>query len=255
MIELPKIVGLNGANEAFSHRLLCPVIFVAGCNMRCPYCLNTDIVLNRIGGSTAYGAPREYTFEEIKQYLAENDETDVIISGGEPLLHKNLPSLIDSLMELGVSVGISTNGADPDALHNLIANHGVSMLAMDVKCDLSLPKMRVIYGPKAEDKQMIEAAESIKSSISYLNKFADREDFMLEYRTTLYPPVVDLAGIESIGGMLHHKSSWVLQQFRPRLGLLGGNWVNEVVPYEDEALDQMLAKAREFVPDTQMRWP
>jgi len=80
-------------------------------------------------------------------------------------------------------------------------------------------------------------------------------DFAVEFRTTLYPPAVSDSDINAIGALLHKKSYWVLQQFRARTGLLGGDAIADVKPYDEAALERLLALAHQHVENVQMRWP
>lgn len=255
MRKLPPIVGLNGANEAFQKHISCPIIFLPGCNMRCPYCLNTDVVLNQ-PGSPEYGAAHEYSWDEIRKYLRDNQETHVMISGGEPCLSPDLGNLVDELRELGMTVGLSTNGCYSDVLDEMVRIHGVEMVAMDVKCDPHNSDSMALLFAKSKDNPALAAATSnILDSIKYLNGLTASDRFSVEYRTTMYPPAVLESDIQAIGKLLSKRSHWVLQQFRARLGLLGGDHINGIKPYDDATIERWEEIAKTYVPSAELRWP
>lgn len=251
MPDLPPIVGLLEANEALQDFVLCPMVFVPGCNMRCPYCLNTDVVLNTLRADPPYGAAKAYTFEQVVDFLRENEETHILISGGEPLLQPGLCEMVRRFCDMGLRVGISTNGTKIMALHAAIMA-GVSMVAMDIKCDMTKAKMSALLGRSEED--VVWNIAEIHESIHYLNRLVGQKDFWIEFRTVSYPPLVDENSIRAIGGVLNPHAKWVLQQFRPRPGLLGGDKASAVQPYDDETLDKLLNVAKQHVADTILRW-
>src|SRR4030067_2031105 len=107
------------------------VIFLPGCNMRCPFCYNTKLVLN----------PKEMQtipFEEIKNYLKNHEGgiDGVVITGGEPTIQEDLPILCEEIRKMNLAVKVDTNGTNPSMIRNLLEKGLISYVAMVVKAPL-----------------------------------------------------------------------------------------------------------------------
>jgi pyruvate formate lyase activating enzyme len=101
------------------------IIWFAGCNMRCRYCYNVDIVRGK--GNLEYD-------DALKFLMSRKGLLDgVVLSGGECTLHQNLESFIHDLRELGFLIKIDTNGSSPNRLHSLISQQLVDYVALDFK--------------------------------------------------------------------------------------------------------------------------
>lgn len=98
------------------------VLFFGGCNLRCPYCHNPDIVLNRLP---------QIPLSEITEYLLKRKGSieGVVFSGGEPTLHSSLPEIISSIRNIGYKIKIDTNGLNPE----MVSLCSPDYLAMDLK--------------------------------------------------------------------------------------------------------------------------
>ncbi|MDG4475325.1 anaerobic ribonucleoside-triphosphate reductase activating protein [Thiovibrio frasassiensis] len=107
---------------------LCAILFVGGCNFRCPFCHNHPLVLAPEGMETI-------AFEEIMSRLAarKNWLAGVCISGGEPTLSPGLPRLIARLKAEGWAIKLDTNGTRPEVVAQLLGDNLLDMVAMDVK--------------------------------------------------------------------------------------------------------------------------
>jgi pyruvate formate lyase activating enzyme len=240
-LELPPIVHFQpvAGKVGFPERNG-PLIYLPFCNFRCDYCLNTKVVLGKMP---------EMSFQKIEDHLKKFQETFIFISGGEPCQHRNLPNLVKRLKDLGVQVGLSTNGTYPDRLKSLIECDGIDFVAMDIKTDPNKPD-------KWEQVKFVaDEMDNVLESIEIINSHVGRVGFGQEFRTTLYPPLVDESDLLSLADFLNPKSVWILQQFRARKGLLGGDWVSDVKPYEDEKLYKWLEQARAKIQETHLRWP
>lgn len=108
------------------------VIFTQGCNFRCRYCHNPELVIPQ---EYCRGIPEEEVIEFLKtrkKYLS-----GVVVSGGEPTIQKDLVPFLGKLKRLGFSVKLDTNGSHPDVLKKLIDLQLIDYIAMDVKAPLS----------------------------------------------------------------------------------------------------------------------
>lgn len=107
---------------------LAAVIFTPGCNYRCPFCHNTDLVLS---GMTDGEYDEEYILSVLKK--RRNILEGVCITGGEPTLQPDLINFIGKVRELGLKVKLDSNGYRPDVLAEIIDNKLVDYIAMDIK--------------------------------------------------------------------------------------------------------------------------
>lgn len=162
------------------------VVFTQGCNFRCPYCYNKELVI-----PSCFQRPIEQ--EEVTHFLVKRKGLlkGVVISGGEPTLQNDLLDFIRCVKQLGYSVKLDTNGSRPDVLQKAIDQNLLDFIAMDIKASLeSYEKLAAV----PIDKILI------KKSI-FLIKNSGLEH---QFRTTLVKPLVqfqDLSRIlELVGG-------------------------------------------------------
>lgn len=112
----------------YPHKSAC-ILWFAGCNMRCLYCYNPEIVLGK--GSL--------TFEKILSFLhsRKNLLDAVVFSGGECVLHKNIIPLIAEVKKMGFLVKVDTNGSSPDVMQQLLNQNLIDYIALDYKAPKS----------------------------------------------------------------------------------------------------------------------
>ena len=125
---LPPIKGFLETSFIDWPGRLCAILFVGGCNFRCPFCHNHPLVLAPEGMETI-------AFTEIMSRLAarKNWLAGISISGGEPTLSPGLPTMIARLKAEGWAIKLDTNGSRPEVLAQLLADNLLDMVAMDVK--------------------------------------------------------------------------------------------------------------------------
>jgi pyruvate formate lyase activating enzyme len=112
----------------YPHKSAC-ILWFAGCNMRCLYCYNPEIVLGK--GSLS--------FEKILSFLnsRKNLLDAVVFSGGECVLHKNIIQLIAEVKKMGFLVKIDTNGSSPEVMLQLLNQNLIDYIALDYKAPQS----------------------------------------------------------------------------------------------------------------------
>lgn len=206
---------------------LAACIFLAKCNFHCPYCHNTELVMDD---------PRLVPFEKEKifEYLKsrKNWIDGVVISGGEPTLHKDLPKLCREIKEMGLFVKIDTNGTNPGMLKRLIDDKLVDYVAMDIKSS------KEKYEKTASVKVDIE---SVEKSIKILLE----SQIECEFRTTVLPGIVEEEDIEKIGQWIKGAKKYYLQQFVP-IKTLNASFM-EKQPYTHDVLHRMRDEASKYV--------
>lgn len=88
------------------------IFWYSGCNMRCLYCYNPEIVF----GKGKFSFPEMISFLETRKGLLDA----VVFSGGECLIHKNIVEQIRTVKEMGFLVKVDTNGSSPKVLSELL---------------------------------------------------------------------------------------------------------------------------------------
>jgi len=172
-------------------------VFLGGCNFRCPYCHNSDLVLRP---ETLSSFPLDY----FTLYLDSRKDwlEGICISGGEPLLDKDLEDLLCFIKERNLLVKIDTNGSFPLRLEQLIKEKLVDWIAMDVKAPLERYKEVTRSGVREEDiRQCIEIVRT--SGLEYM------------FRTTVVPGLVEREDIQKISELLSGSRIFQIQQFSP----------------------------------------
>lgn len=199
-------------------------VFLGGCNFRCPFCHNSDLVLRPEILPTF---PLDYflSFLDLRKGWLEG----ICISGGEPLLHDDLETLLILIKDRNLLVKIDTNGSFPSRLEDLIKNKLVDHIAMDVKAPLK--RYQEVTRATVNEEDIVRSVDIIKNSgLGYV------------FRTTLVPGLVGPEDIKKICQMLDGAKIYQLQQFIP-LNTLDSHYLQKK-PYRREEV-QGLAKIAE----------
>lgn len=193
-----NILGLQKTTLLDYPGCVAATIFLGGCNMRCPFCHNMNLV---IADSTTVKA---YTVDDIISFLEKRKGVldGVCITGGEPTLYSDLPELIRQIKALSYKVKLDTNGTNPDMLNSLIADKLIDYVAMDIKS--SLKEYPTVCGVDDID------IERINRSIHILRS----SDIDHEFRTTLISEYHTQAVIQDIGVLLKGAKKYYLQSFK-----------------------------------------
>lgn len=179
----------------FPGKVACTV-FIAGCNMRCPFCHNSYLVTD-IKNENAMSTEEVLRFIESRQRILDG----VAITGGEPLLYEDVIPFIREIKKMGLSVKLDTNGTFPERLKAVIDEGLVDYVAMDVKNCFER------YGETVGVKDFDIAP--IKESISLLiNGECD-----YEFRTTVVKQFHSPADIESLAYRIKGAKKYFLQSF------------------------------------------
>jgi pyruvate formate lyase activating enzyme len=179
------------------------VVFMRGCNLRCPYCHNPSLLVTR--GDPFMSRHDLLSFLEKRRGRLEG----VVITGGEPTLHPGLRQLIESVRSLGFQVKLDTNGTRPQVISDLLADHLLDLVAMDLKDD---PYSYAEWlGMQAVPEHLIRSIEIIKASgIDH------------ELRTTIVLPRHDESRLVRMATFAVGAHRWVLQPCRTETTLVTG---------------------------------
>lgn len=174
---------------------MCATIFTVGCNMRCPFCHNAPLVLNTAKDSCL-------SEDDVFGYLEKrrNMLDAVCITGGEPLLNRDILPVLDRIRGMGFALKLDSNGTRPALLKSIIENRMCDYIAMDIKnCR---DKYSAASGCEVDLAAIEESISLIRNSgIDY------------EFRTTVCRPLHTDEDIENIGKWLSGSKRYALQQY------------------------------------------
>ena len=207
-------------------------IFTAGCNLRCPFCHNSRLVINPEKQS-------EYSEEDIFAFLKKRAGVldGVAITGGEPLLQTDIEEFIRKVKELGYSVKLDTNGTFPEKLRDLVEKGLVDYVAMDIKNSPELYSETV--GISGYD------ISKIKESIAFL--LEGKVDY--EFRTTVVREFHSVFGMNGLGEMIKGAKRHFLQGFIDSGELIGFGM--SAVPVEE--MERMKKIMLQYVDECEIR--
>lgn len=206
------------------------ILFTPGCNFRCPFCHNSSLVKS---------SQPQLTEEEILSFLKKRQGIleGVCITGGEPLIHPDLPEFIRKVKELGYKVKLDTNGSFPERLKALMNENLLDYVAMDVKN--SFHKYPLTTGVDNINIQDIEESIAIllNSTIPY------------EFRTTVTNELHTAEDIKSITALIKGADKYFIQNF-----VDSGDILEEGMhPVAQNEIEKMAKIAQNIVPNTKIR--
>ncbi len=222
-----KIGGLQKFSMIdYPDKIAC-IIFTQGCNFRCPYCHNPELVKPEMFGESLN---EDEFFDFLKERVGKLDA--VSITGGEPTLQYDLIEFIKKIRDLGFLIKLDTNGTNPDMLKEIIDQKLVSYLAMDIKAPFSKYE---------EITKMPVNIEKIKQSV----KMIKNSGIDYEFRTTLVKNLLSPEDIIQIGRDIAGAKQYFLQKF------VSTKTVDEKVlneeTYSEEELENLKEKLKPFV--------
>ncbi len=170
------------------------IIFTQGCNFRCPFCHNPELVLPE-----KFETP--IPAEEVLKFLRSRIKflDGVEFTGGEPTLQKDLPEFTKQIKQMGFAVKLDTNGTNPSMLEKLFSEKLIDYVAMDVKS--SLERYNEIAGTRTD-------TQKIRESISLIMNYAP--DY--EFRTTVIKGFHTENEIEKIGELIKGAKQYFIQK-------------------------------------------
>lgn len=173
------------------------VIFTQGCNFRCPYCHNPELV-----DSTKFQKP--LTIEYVLDFLdyRKNLLDGVVITGGEPTIHYDLPEFIQKIKRMGYSVKLDTNGTNPNMIRRVIDLGLVDYIAMDFKAPLG--KYEEVVRTQVNIQDIFESVNVIKNS-----------NIHYEFRTTIVKQLLTPLDIQTIKVEIGSGEKYCIQEFNP----------------------------------------
>jgi len=228
------LVGLQKTSLVDYPGRVASVFFLPGCNFACPYCHNPELVRlqqRQVNGLVPLSVAMAH-LERRRDLLG-----GVVLSGGEPCLHPELPELAVDIRRLGLLVKLDTNGSFPERIHPVQADY----VAMDLKTD---PERYGKLWPGAP----ADAAGRIRDSMELVRS----SGAAYEFRITCVPGIFGPAEAEAVAELLRSEDRVILQNYRPGR-VLDPDWAAGVRPYVDSEMDSLLEIIQERAPLARIR--
>jgi pyruvate formate lyase activating enzyme len=207
------------------------IVFTLGCNFRCPYCHNPELV-----DETATEIPEAKVFDFLTR--RKNLLDAVTVTGGEPTLHEDLMSFLGKIKAMGFLVKLDSNGTNPDVLERIIDANLADYIAMDVKAPLRSYE-KTVGRPVSRER--------LEKSISLLLQGKVR----YEFRTTVIKSLLSFDDLREIGESIRGAKVYNLQKFNPRK-TLNPAFLRKTT-YSDSEFGEMQKMMSEFVEECEVR--
>jgi len=202
---------------------LSSVLFTGGCNFRCPFCHNAELVLHH---DAMEEIPLEHIILNLRKYKKWVDR--IVITGGEPTIHMDLFHMIGQIKAEGIKVKLDTNGSSPFVLKGLVNDGLIDYVAMDVK------------GPVDRYKRWCGVdinTKNIEESIQFI--LEGKVDY--EFRMTVVPFLHREDDVYEAAEYIRYAKRFTIQEFRPH-NTLDPSYAN-IKPFSPDKV----AKIRENV--------
>lgn len=227
------VKGFQGTSLLDYPGRIASLVFFGGCNLSCPYCHNTGLVID----------PHQYPDYPLAELMEELEQRRrfidaVVVSGGEPTLDRQLLPFLRQVKALGLLVKLDTNGLAPKVLEQALGEGLLDYVAMDLKTSpqryAELHRGVVDFGALGDSVALLRQAP-----------------VELEFRTTCVPGLVGEEDIRALGALIRGSSLWVLQQYVPRYAMEEG--ARQIEPYAPGCIRSLGALASDYVGDVVLR--
>jgi pyruvate formate lyase activating enzyme len=209
------------------------IAFTQGCNFRCPYCHNPELVDPDLYKECL---PEEGVLSFLEKRKGKLDA--LTITGGEPTIQADLLDFIKCVRNIGYLIKLDTNGSCPEVLERVISGRLVDYIAMDIKGPLH--KYRTVTRSKIDEDKIRQSIEIImKSGMSY------------EFRTTVPKRLLDVDDLLEMGMLLKNAGCYILQQFVPTRTL--DKQFMKCEAYSQEEMESFRDKLKKDVPVVRLR--
>lgn len=216
------------------------IVFLTGCNFRCPWCYSSELVLpDKIAKQPVMAQDDFYDFLKKRKGQLEG----VVVCGGEPTINPDLPDFCRQIKKIGYKIKLDTNGSNPIMLQELLKKRLVDYVAMDIKASLEKYPMAVGFEGCANNY----LADNIQKSVALLKQ--GLVDY--EFRTTFVPGIHTKEDIADIVKWLKPAKKYFLQYFRSEKTL--DPIFSQIKVDLTEEINQCLAMASPFFEITQGR--
>lgn len=254
-------VGLQKTTLVNYPRRVAAAVFLPGCNLRCPYCYNSELVCasvseGPVGESLQFGANDYVPIQAVYEHIEKRKSVlrGLVISGGEALLSPVLPELIIRARKAKLAIKLDTNGLLPDALFAILRDEALcpDMIAVDLKTAPSRYNELTFRYPAGTAPTTQQPETALKRTLLILRQ---KEMFCrtveIEYRTVLVPPLITAEDIRSISELLPSDAAWFFAPFLPG-NCLNPAW-NTIRPYTQAETEALIQLAQTKIPNSRLR--
>lgn len=234
-----KIGGLEKLSLLDYPNNIAAIIFTQTCNFRCGFCYNPMLVWptdkkNKKGLSLI---KEKDLFLFLESRINRLD--GVVISGGEPTIHRDLPEFLAKIKKLNLNIKLDTNGTNPEMINYLWEKKLIDYVAMDLKAPWN--KYEKVVGVKVN-------CNNIKKSVKLLLE----DKISYEFRTTLVPGLHDEKDVHKMGEAIKGARAWFLQKFLPSNDLLSSKF-SEIKPFNDNKMKELAKIGEKYVKSCKAR--
>ncbi len=212
--------------------LLACTVFTKGCNFRCPFCHNASLVTGAEEAALSQA--------EILSYLKKRRGIleGIVISGGEPLLHRDLEAFLEEVKALGYAVKLDTNGSEPACLQRLAEKKLIDKVAMDIKNAPQLYSKTV--GLAHFDLSVIEESKNflLCGTVDY------------EFRTTVVKGLHTKQSLLDAARWIQGAKAYFLQGYECRDSVLAPDGLDS---YTAEEMTDLLKSVQAYIPTAALR--
>ncbi|MBP3604363.1 MAG: anaerobic ribonucleoside-triphosphate reductase activating protein [Lachnospiraceae bacterium] len=226
------IKGLNKTTLLDYPGRVAATIFTGGCNFRCPFCHNGDLVLKP-------SIQDAYSEEEVLSFLQKRKNVlkGVCITGGEPTLQADLPVFMEKVKKIGYDIKLDTNGYQPQVLAELIGDGLVDYVAMDIKNS----KEKYPETAGLNDLQIEKIEESVELLAGAIIPY--------EFRTTVVKELHTMEDILSIGKWIAGCPNFFLQSYAENEKEIRRMQEDIITPfhaYEKDEMEEIIKRLEEI---------
>jgi len=228
-------------------------IFVSGCNFRCPFCQNKDLILSKLAKKL-----KTYKEEEIFEFLEKRKGKleAVCITGGEPTLNADLSRFIKKCKQIGYLVKLDTNGTKPEMMEDLTSGKLVDYVALDYKGPLDNYQKYTLQNKNEKRRKNKKDNAKLKMKIKKTIEILLKSGIDFELRTTVVPTLHTKVDLIEMAKDLENlvienslkienwklKIKWYLQNFRPKNCL--DSKFDKMTPYNREWFEEVLKEIK-----------
>lgn len=229
-----KVTGIQKLTLLDYPGVVACTVFTAGCNFRCPFCHNAMLVLPEQIDNECLTDDEVFGFLKKRRGVLDG----VAVTGGEPLLHADMPEFLARVKEMGYKIKLDTNGSNPELLSEIVKNKLVDRVAMDIK---NAPEeyARTI-GLKSFDIAPVERSKEMLL----------RGDIDYEFRTTVVKGIHTKESLIGAAKWIEGAKEYYLQQFKDSGNLILPDGLSA---YDEKQMHALADAVRDYVPTVEVR--